>query len=238
MAPSKRFLTPARVKGHSAAIAAALSLLMIAGCSDDREAPTAASESVQPATDQSEQSRENMREPQRDMSIDNDTAEAAEMAQFAMIDLATAQIKPTDGNEVFGTVEFRPSDDQRSMQVVVDISGLAPGDHGFHIHETGDCSAPDASSAGGHLNPYRTRHGGPGEIEHHVGDLGNVNANKDGRVDVTIQVEDLAFSGPASILQKALVIHAAADDLNTDPAGASGDRVGCGVISQQSDKGV
>lgn len=241
MTLSTHFVSSVRTKSRSGAIAAVLSILMMTGCGDDREERPAAPQVVPTDPEQTEQYREEMRDPQRDTSTDDDSSDAAATAQLAMIDLATAQISPTDGNETSGTVTFRPSKDQRAMLVSVNISGLTPGKHGFHIHENGDCSAPDASSAGGHFNPYKTTHGAPNAAERHLGDLGNVEANEEGRVDVEIQFEDLAFSGPASILQKALVIHAGADDLSTDPSGASGGRVGCGVIRADTagaDKGV
>ncbi|MFO7550430.1 MAG: superoxide dismutase family protein, partial [Haliea sp.] len=118
----------------------------------------------------------------------------------------------------------------RGMRVIVELEGLEPGRHGIHIHETGDCSADDASSAGGHFDPYDAPHGSPERAEHHVGDMGNMEADDEGRVATELTFKHLGFSGPASILQKAVVIHSGKDDLESQPAGDAGNRIGCGVI--------
>jgi Cu-Zn family superoxide dismutase len=230
------------------ASAIALALVLLGGCSKDRDevttappAPTPPENSAAPpplntavvAPEQAESYSAQLQEQERDQSIDDNASEAAGTAQFAMIDMATVKIAPTAGHTASGTVRFRPSKDQTEMLVLVDMEGLEPGPHGFHIHENGDCSAPDAASAGAHLNPYKTHHGGTDTAERHLGDLGNVEADADGKVKAEIVVKDLAFSGPSSILQKAMVVHAKSDDLRTDPSGGSGDRIGCGVIYQQ-----
>lgn len=133
-------------------------------------------------------------------------------------------------NALFGTVTFMQQ--QNGVRIIADVAGLTPGKHGFHIHEHGDCSAADASSAGGHFNPTNTKHGGPDSEERHAGDLGNLDADKSGfahydRVDTVISLQ-----GPNSIIGKSIVIHADEDDLKTDPAGKSGPRIGCGVITE------
>lgn len=222
-------------------IAATVTIALVSGCSDERDSLTPAprgelSDTMQPTAadpDQVEDYSQEVQEPEPDHSIDDNASEAAAMAQFAMIESAVAEIKPTDGNQASGTVQFSPSQDQNKMQVTVRLSGLTPGLHGFHIHDNGDCSAPDASSAGPHFNPYNNTHGAPEGAQRHVGDLGNVDATEDGRVEMNFEIDGLAFSGPASILQKAVVVHAQADDLKTDPSGQSGAPVGCGVIYQQ-----
>lgn len=116
------------------------------------------------------------------------------------------------------------------MRATVDLRGLEPGLHSFHIHETGDCSADDASSAGGHFNPQDASHGSRDGAERHAGDMGNIEADNDGRVDTGLTLPGITFAGPTSILQRAVVIHGQKDDLESQPAGDSGDRVGCGVI--------
>lgn len=116
------------------------------------------------------------------------------------------------------------------MRATVDLRGLEPGLHSFHIHETGDCSADDASSAGGHFNPQDAPHGSRDGAERHAGDMGNIEADNDGRVDTELTLPGITFAGPTSILQRAVVIHGQKDDLESQPAGDSGDRVGCGVI--------
>lgn len=148
---------------------------------------------------------------------------------------AVAHLKPTQGNAVNGTVRFVQKGDVVAVEGQVD--GLTPGLHGFHVHEKGDCSAPDAMSAGGHFNPSNKAHGDPAHGEHHAGDLGNLNANASGNVTLKLSVPTSQFSldknAPNSIVGRALVVHADPDDLKTQPAGNSGKRVACGVIAMQ-----
>jgi Cu-Zn family superoxide dismutase len=139
-----------------------------------------------------------------------------------------AKLSPSSGSQVTGTVTFTAAED--AVEVVVDISGLKPGKHGLHIHEKGDCSAPDASSAGGHFNPTHSHHGGPTSTERHIGDFGNVEADASGKVHVVWKDKNLKLSGEESIVGKSVVVHEKEDDLKTDPAGNSGARFGCGVI--------
>ena len=97
---------------------------------------------------------------------------------------AVAVVHPTKGNTVNGVVTFTVVKD--GVRIVADIDGLKPGQHGFHIHEFGDCSAPDATSAGGHFNPTNKKHGCPGSPEHHVGDLGNIDADNTGHAHLEV----------------------------------------------------
>lgn len=150
------------------------------------------------------------------------------------IESAVAQIKPTSAGNAEGSVIFTAIEGDQEMRVTVELTGLEPGLHGFHIHEVGDCSADDASSAGGHFNPNDTPHGSPDSDEYHVGDMGNIEADENGQVSTELSFRGLVFVGPASILDKAVVIHSDEDDLESQPAGDAGDRVGCGVI--QSDQ--
>jgi superoxide dismutase, Cu-Zn family len=140
---------------------------------------------------------------------------------------AVATLESKSGSKVTGTVTFTKMGDE--VQVVADIQNLTPGKHGFHIHEKGDCSAADASSAGGHFNPTHQHHGGPMTAEHHAGDLGNIEADASGKAHLDWKGK-LSLSGTDSIVGKSIVIHEKEDDLKTDPAGNSGARIGCGVI--------
>ena len=118
------------------------------------------------------------------------------------------------------------------VMVEVEISGATPGMHGIHLHETGDCSAPDAASAGGHFNPGKMNHGAPTADPHHGGDLGNIEAGADGTGKLTLTLQGLTISpGDYSVVGRAIVVHADADDLATQPSGNSGKRQGCGVIN-------
>ena len=92
---------------------------------------------------------------------------------------ASTVVNPTEGNEAQGTVEF--TQETGGVRVVANLTGLTEGDHGFHIHEKGDCSAADGTSAGGHFNPEGTAHGAPDAAERHVGDLGNITADASGQ---------------------------------------------------------
>jgi len=146
----------------------------------------------------------------------------------ADIKTAVAVLEPTEGNQVRGTVTFTGADD--GVRVVADITGLKPGEHGFHIHEHGDCSAPDGSSAGGHFNPTGMPHGGPGAAEHHVGDLGNIKADDSGMAHLDRVYAFLDLNGTNAIVGRGLVVHSDRDDLASQPTGNAGKRVACGVI--------
>jgi Cu-Zn family superoxide dismutase len=144
---------------------------------------------------------------------------------------AVAQLHATQGNTTAGTATFTQEGDK--VWVQADITGLAPGLHGFHIHEKGDCSAADASSAGGHFNPGGKPHGGASGAERHGGDLGNLIADYDGKATLKIVVDgvSLAKDAPDSIVGRGLIVHADPDDYKTQPTGNSGKRVACAVIS-------
>ncbi len=141
---------------------------------------------------------------------------------------AVAVLHPTTGNKVTGVVTFTRAPD--GINVVADVEGLTPGMHGFHVHQYGDCSAPNADSAGGHFNPEGMPHGGPMSRERHVGDLGNITADKDGKAHFEWTDKLLSLEGRDSIIGRGLIVHAMADDLVSQPAGNAGPRVACGVI--------
>lgn len=140
----------------------------------------------------------------------------------------TAKLSPSSGSQVTGTVTFTPTAD--GTKIVVDITGLKPGKHGMHIHEKGDCSAPDALSAGAHFNPTHSHHGGPTTVERHAGDFGNLEADASGKVHIELKDKNVKLSGADSVVGKSVVVHEKEDDLKTDPSGNSGARVACGVI--------
>ncbi len=124
----------------------------------------------------------------------------------------------------------------RGVHIHGDIGGLQPGSsHGFHIHETGDCSAVDASSAGGHFNPNHAPHGRSGHGAHHLGDIDNLVADANGvaHVDAWVMGVGLGDGSPHDILGRAVIVHAAVDDYASQPSGNAGARVACGVIRLQ-----
>jgi superoxide dismutase, Cu-Zn family len=149
-------------------------------------------------------------------------------AKGAGITKAIAVMHPTKGQKVEGTVTFTKV--ANGVRVQAHIHGLAAGKHGFHIHEFGDCSAPDGMSTGGHYNPTKVEHAGPKARKRHVGDLGNIEADDSGHTSYDLVDDQLRFEGPTSIIGRGLIIHEKADDFKTQPTGNAGGRVSCGVI--------
>ncbi len=144
---------------------------------------------------------------------------------------AVAVLRPTGGNKVSGTVTFTEVAD--GVQVQAEITGLTPGNHGFHVHEFGDCSAADATSAGAHFNPTSKPHAGPDATERHVGDMGNVEADASGKAKLEYVDHQISLTNDqASVIGRSVVVHAKADDLKSQPAGDSGARIACGVIGR------
>jgi Cu-Zn family superoxide dismutase len=144
---------------------------------------------------------------------------------------AIVVLHPTAGNKVSGTVTFTEVAD--GVQVHAEITGLTPGNHGFHVHEFGDCSAADASSAGPHFNPTNNPHAGPDAAERHVGDMGNVEADASGKATLEYVDHQISLTtDERSVIGRSVVVHVKADDLKTQPAGDSGARIACGVIGR------
>ena len=145
---------------------------------------------------------------------------------------ANATLDSRSNSRTTGKATFTESGDKVTLEL--EVSGATPGLHGAHIHEIGDCSAANASSAGGHWNPAGVSHG-PADPAHHLGDLGNIEVDQEGRgkLTVTKQAWKIGDGSAQDVVGKALVIHAGQDDLVTDPAGNSGDRVACGVIAEK-----
>jgi Cu-Zn family superoxide dismutase len=141
---------------------------------------------------------------------------------------AVATLSPTKDSKVSGEVTFTKI--EGGVKVSAHFSGLAAGTHGFHIHEFGDCSAPDATSAGGHFNPGAHKHGGPKDADHHAGDLGNIEAGADGTATLEATDATITMEGPDGIVGRGVIVHANADDFKTQPTGNAGGRVACGVI--------
>lgn len=151
---------------------------------------------------------------------------AAHMA--GKITKAVCIVQPLGDSKVTGKVTFTQQKD--GVEVVAELTGLAPGEHGFHVHEFGDCSMADGVCAGGHFNPTGAPHGGPEAEQRHVGDLGNVKADQSGKAMYKRVDKMIALNGPNSIIGRSVIVHAGADDLKTQPSGNAGARIGCGVI--------
>ena len=141
---------------------------------------------------------------------------------------ATAQLQPTKGSKTFGEATFEQVGDK--VHVLVNVQGLKPGQqHGFHIHEAGDCSSGDGMSTKGHFNPQGKPHGHPGMG--HAGDLPALQADKGGRAKLDVMAEGITVApGPASVVGRGLIVHADPDDYQTQPTGNAGARIACGVI--------
>lgn len=159
-------------------------------------------------------------------------------ALLALIGLAPADAAPTatttiesrSGSKVTGKAVFTelPSGGTKAE---VWIENATPGTHGLHIHEKGDCSAPDAMSAGGHFNAAGNPHAAPADKARHNGDFGNIEIGADGKGHLEITSDMLTVKpGPNSVVGKSVIFHEKADDLKTQPTGNAGGRYGCGVV--------
>jgi Cu-Zn family superoxide dismutase len=159
-------------------------------------------------------------------SMDDEVKEAMSRRQKAD---ATARLAGRAGSSAHGFVRFIQDDD--GVRLIGEFAGLPPGQHGFHVHEKGDCSAPDFTSAGEHFatEGHRT-HGLPNAPQRHTGDLGNVVANGHGTASIERKDSVIALDGERSIIGRAVVVHERGDD-GRDPKSAGG-RILCGVIEQ------
>ncbi len=143
--------------------------------------------------------------------------------------VASAALSPRADTTANGEVTFTQQDDE--VAIVAHIVDAPPGTHGFHVHEVGDCSAPDFTSAAGHFNPSGAIHGAPTDPEHHAGDLGNIVVGEDGTAHVELTSAMLTVEeGPNSVVGRAVILHEKADDFATQPTGAAGSRIACGVV--------
>ena len=143
--------------------------------------------------------------------------------------IATATLMTAAGKDV-GKVTVREVDG--GLSVSVEARALPPGMHGAHIHTVGKCEAPDFASAGGHWNPTNMKHGSMNPQGPHEGDMPNLMISADGRGTLTTRLAGGNFDALMDADGAAMVIHAAADDLKTDPSGNSGARVACGVLAK------
>ena len=143
---------------------------------------------------------------------------------------ASATLESRSGSNAKGTVNFTWQG--HDVLVTGNFSGLKPNaEQGFHVHEKGDCSALDATSAGGHFNPETKAHGMPGSGSHHAGDMPNIKSDANGNASYSATVSGFTVSSGANgILGKSVVVHRDPDDYKSQPAGNSGPRIACGLI--------
>jgi Cu-Zn family superoxide dismutase len=145
----------------------------------------------------------------------------------------TANLESKSGSTTTGTARFESRGNE--VHLVLEIQGATPGIHAAHLHEKGDCSAEDATSAGGHWNPTTDAHG-KWESEHfHLGDIGNIEVGEDGtgRIELTTDRWELGTGGPTDVAGHAVIVHSDPDDFVTQPTGNAGGRVACGVVTVQ-----
>jgi Cu-Zn family superoxide dismutase len=159
-------------------------------------------------------------------------AEPAEDAKAAAAPVVIeVPIEAKSGSKLTGTVKF--SEQADGVQVVIQVANLTAGARATHVHETGDCSAPDAKSAGGHFNPDNHPHALPTKDPRHLGDLGNIDVAKDGTgsLEIVVPGANLKDGDPHSFLGRALIVHEKKDD-GGQPTGNAGGRIGCAVIKK------
>ncbi|HHL72299.1 MAG TPA: superoxide dismutase family protein [Bacteroidetes bacterium] len=154
--------------------------------------------------------------------------EVEEVVAGPQVEHAIVVLNATEGNTVSGVVEFRQT--EGGVRVSGEINGLPAGEHGFHVHQYGDCSGSDGKTAGGHFNPEGMEHGGPAAEKRHIGDLGNITADEAGIAKIDFVDKKLSLNGPNSIIGRGVIVHEKADDMTSQPTGAAGARLACGVI--------
>ncbi len=170
-------------------------------------------------------------------NTENDMTASEDMSNTEMVEEKTAMavISSASGSNVSGTATFSQAGDGM-VRMVLEVENLSPGAHALHLHENGDCSAADATSAGGHWNPTGDPHGKRGENDFHSGDIDNITVGDDGVGTLEMEVEgwSIGDGSGSDIINKAVIIHADADDFTSQPSGAAGSRVACGVIQAGS----
>jgi Cu-Zn family superoxide dismutase len=146
-------------------------------------------------------------------------------------EIVAAQLSGPGG--VAGVVTFTEQPGG-GVQVVTRVQGATAGPHGLHLHQGASCDGPDFQSAGDHFNPTSASHGGPDSPQRHAGDFGNVEVGADGTGTADVVAQTLNIEGPNGAIGHAVILHAQADDLTTQPSGNSGARVACGVVERVS----
>lgn len=143
---------------------------------------------------------------------------------------ATATLAPTQGSEATGTATFTAHDGE--VVLTLQLAGCPPGEHAVHLHEIGDCSAPDGTSAGGHWNPGGRDHGQWEQAPFHLGDIGNITIGEDGTGSMVLTTDlwSIRSGEDNDVVGRAVIVHAGSDDFQTQPTGAAGGRIACGVI--------
>ena len=166
--------------------------------------------------------------PEAEAPVETEVEVVEEVALVAM-----ATLQPRSGDTTTGTITFTEIAD--GVLIHARVEGAPPGLHGFHIHEVGDCSSEDFKSAGGHFNPTGAPHGGPTDAERHGGDLGNIEIGADGIGHLEVNSEQLTVAeGGNSVVGRGVILHEGEDDLESQPTGAAGARLACGVVTLEA----
>ncbi len=151
------------------------------------------------------------------------------IAEAPAVDRMVAVIHPLQDSGVKGTISFTKT--ETGVRVQAEVSGLnADSRHGFHIHEYGACTSDDGMAAGGHYNPHGEPHAGPMDDHRHMGDLGNLVSDDSGKAVLDYTDTVISMSGWDAILGRGVIVHERRDDLESQPVGDAGGRIGCGVI--------
>lgn len=200
----------------------AVVILLLTGC--DTQGPGASDESADQTSPFANEAALNASQSEQPPASAMDTQ--AENGGVAGI---VIEMNATQGNEASGQIVLAQASGG-GLNIDITLNGLSPGIHGFHVHERGDCSAPDAASAGGHFNPENLPHGGPRDEKQHAGDLGNLEADPLGEARASITTTQLSLDGPNSVAGRAFIVHRDPDNLESQPSGAAGARVACGVV--------
>lgn len=172
-------------------------------------------------------------EPTEMSETEADAHAMGEMSGEAQTSMAAASLEAKSGTTTGGRATFTQQGGKVTLEL--DVENAPEGTHAVHLHETGDCSAEDASSAGGHWNPTGAAHGRFGENGFHLGDIGNLEVAADGTGKLTFSTEhwSIGGGGDTDIAGKAIIVHTSADDFNTQPTGNAGARIACGVVTAQ-----
>ena len=160
------------------------------------------------------------------------TLALAGASSAALAENVTMTFLTADGlGKSAGTISLK--DTKGGLQITPNLKGLPPGEHGFHVHEKGDCSSPDGLSAGGHFNPTGQAHGRFDSAAHHTGDLPSLRSDAQGMASIDFVSRGLALDqGPNSVVGRGLIVHKDPDDYTTQPTGNSGARLACAVITR------